>query len=142
MSTPSGFFRASRAVLAAARSATPLTKPDISPSSTKKPTVAAAASAASKSPKVPKEKKVSTSGIMKPTPVSLALQSVVGAPEVSRVEAVKKIWAYIKLHNLQNPSNKKEIICDAKLKKLFNGKDKVGFLEIAKLLSPHFVKAN
>ncbi|KAL0397486.1 UNVERIFIED_CONTAM: hypothetical protein Scaly_0197000 [Sesamum calycinum] len=103
MSTPSGFFRASRAVLAAARSATPLTKPDISPSSTKKPTVAsaAAASAASKSPKVPKEKKASTSGIMKPTPVSLALQSVVGAPEVSRVEAVKKIWAYIKLHNLQ-----------------------------------------
>ncbi|KAL0464344.1 UNVERIFIED_CONTAM: hypothetical protein Slati_0322000 [Sesamum latifolium] len=101
MSTPSGFFRASRAVLAAARSATPLTKPNISPSSTKNPTVAAAASAASKSPKVPKEKKASTSGIMKPTPVSLALQSVVGAPEVSRVEAVKKIWAYIKLHNLQ-----------------------------------------
>lgn len=42
----------------------------------------------------------------------------------------------------QNPSDKREIFCDAKLKKLFNGKDKVGFLEIAKLLSPHFVKTD
>lgn len=45
------------------------------------------------------------------------------------------------LLNLQNPSNKREIFCDAKLKKLFNGKGKVGFLDIAKLLSPHFVKS-
>ncbi|THG10520.1 hypothetical protein TEA_004149 [Camellia sinensis var. sinensis] len=38
-----------------------------------------------------------------------------------------------------NPQNKKEIICDEKLKTIFDGKDKVGFLEIAKLLKPHFV---
>ncbi|GJZ94678.1 TRI1-like protein [Tanacetum coccineum] len=42
---------------------------------------------------------------------------------------------------LQNPSNKKEILCDDKLKTIFNGKDQVGFLEIAKLLSQHFVKS-
>ncbi|KAJ0014476.1 hypothetical protein Pint_20829 [Pistacia integerrima] len=40
----------------------------------------------------------------------------------------------------ENPQNKREIICDAKLKAIFNGKDTVGFLEIGKLLSPHFVK--
>ncbi|KAL9993901.1 putative transcription regulator SWI/SNF-BAF60b family [Helianthus debilis subsp. tardiflorus] len=39
-----------------------------------------------------------------------------------------------------NPTNKKEIICDEKLKTIFDGKDRVGFLEIAKLLAPHFVK--
>lgn len=43
---------------------------------------------------------------------------------------------------LQNPANKREINCDDKLKSLFAGKDKVGMMEIAKLLSPHFIKAN
>lgn len=41
---------------------------------------------------------------------------------------------------LQNPADKREIFCDEKLKQIFDGKDKVGFLEITKLLSPHFVK--
>lgn len=41
---------------------------------------------------------------------------------------------------VQNPQNKREIICDTKLKAIFDGKDTVGFLEIGKLLSPHFVK--
>lgn len=63
-----------------------------------------------------------------------------GESEISRVGAVKKIWAHIKLNNLQNPVDKREIICDDTLKKLFEGKDKVGFLEIGKLLSSHFVK--
>ena len=40
---------------------------------------------------------------------------------------------------LQDPQNKKVIICDEKLKKIFDGKDRVGFLEIAKLIGPHFL---
>ncbi|CAN1759869.1 hypothetical protein LINPERHAP1_LOCUS7303 [Linum perenne] len=36
--------------------------------------------------------------------------------------------------------NKKIIKCDEKLKKIFAGKDEVGFLEIAGLISPHFLK--
>ncbi|EYU27179.1 hypothetical protein ABFS82_02G130100 [Erythranthe guttata] len=132
MSTPSGFLRGTRALFAAAaKSAAPLPKTNVASTSSKKPAAAA---------KPSKEKKASTSGIMKPTPISPTLQSLVGAPEISRVGAVKKIWEYIKLHNLQNPSDKREIICDDKLKKLFNGQDKVGFLQIAKLLSPHFIK--
>ncbi|KAG2680046.1 hypothetical protein I3760_11G079900 [Carya illinoinensis] len=39
-----------------------------------------------------------------------------------------------------NPANKKEIFCDEKLKSIFEGKDVVGFQEIVKLLSVHFVK--
>ncbi|KNA23121.1 hypothetical protein SOVF_027610 [Spinacia oleracea] len=79
-------------------------------------------------------------GILKPVPVSPTLRDFIGAPEAPRTEVVKKVWAYIKLHDLQNPENKREIICDEKLKALFSGKDRVGFLEIAKLLSVHFVK--
>ncbi|KAH7835227.1 hypothetical protein Vadar_024130 [Vaccinium darrowii] len=80
-------------------------------------------------------------GILKPMPVSPALGAFLGVSEASRTDVVKKVWQHIKLNNLQNPENKKEIFCDEKLKKLFDGKDKVGFLEIAKLLSPHFVKS-
>ncbi|KAK8965274.1 Zinc finger CCCH domain-containing protein 44 [Platanthera guangdongensis] len=81
-------------------------------------------------------------GIQKPLPLSPALRKFLGQPEISRSGAVKKIWEYIKLRELQNPSNKREIICDEKLKTIFDGKEKVGMLEVAKLLSPHFVKPN
>ncbi|KAL3330736.1 hypothetical protein AABB24_034520 [Solanum stoloniferum] len=80
-------------------------------------------------------------GILKPQPVSPALGSFLGTKESSRADAVKKVWEYIKTHNLQNPANKREIHCDDKLKTIFDGKDKVGFLEIARLLTQHFHKA-
>ncbi|EOY10365.1 SWIB/MDM2 domain - like 10 [Theobroma cacao] len=41
-----------------------------------------------------------------------------------------------------NPSNKREIFCDEKLKAIFYGKEKIGFLEIGKLLTGHFVKTD
>ncbi|KAK7252594.1 hypothetical protein RIF29_36651 [Crotalaria pallida] len=80
-------------------------------------------------------------GIQKVVPVSSELGKFVGASQVSRTDAVKKVWEYIKLQNLQNPENKKEIFCDAKLKTIFDGKEKVGFTEIARLLSNHFAKS-
>ncbi|KAE9596845.1 hypothetical protein Lal_00007749 [Lupinus albus] len=80
-------------------------------------------------------------GIQKVVPVSSELGKFVGASQVSRTDAVKKVWEYIKLQNLQNPENKREIFCDAKLKTIFDGKDKVGFTEIARLLSNHFAKS-
>ncbi|XP_062224178.1 upstream activation factor subunit UAF30-like [Phragmites australis] len=80
-------------------------------------------------------------GIMQPVPVSDALRKFAGGtPEVSRAGAVKLVWAHIKAHGLQNPANKREINCDEKLKSLFGGRDKIGMMEVTKLLSPHFVK--
>ncbi|KAK1584596.1 hypothetical protein Q3G72_034314 [Acer saccharum] len=93
-----------------------------------------------KSPPKPRESNPNrTSGIFKVGPVSPALASLLGATESSRADSVRQIWSYIKTHNLQNPQNKREIICDAKLKAIFDGKDVVGFLEIGKLLTRHFV---
>ncbi|KAK7835826.1 protein TRI1 [Quercus suber] len=102
-----------------------------------KPTKTAKATpSTSTSTTVPKR----ASGIQKVSPISPQLQTFLGAPEASRSDAVKQIWSYIKLHNLQNPADKREIYCDEKLKGLFDGKDKVGFLEIGKLLFRHFIK--
>ncbi|URE14863.1 hypothetical protein MUK42_33837 [Musa troglodytarum] len=39
-----------------------------------------------------------------------------------------------------DPDNKRVIVCDEKLKKIFGGRDRVGFLEISGLLNPHFGK--
>lgn len=79
-------------------------------------------------------------GLMLPRRTSPDLQEVLGVPEVSRGEALKLIWGYIKANNLQDPSNKKIIVCDEKLKKLF-GKDCVGMLEISGLITPHLLKS-
>ncbi|KAE8702222.1 hypothetical protein F3Y22_tig00110485pilonHSYRG00088 [Hibiscus syriacus] len=77
-------------------------------------------------------------GIMKPRHVSPEMEAVVGVPVIPRTKAVKLIWAYIRENNLQDPENK-IINCDEKLKKIFGGKDRVGFLEIAGLITPHFL---
>ncbi|KAL9342009.1 hypothetical protein Peur_065334 [Populus x canadensis] len=126
-------FKACRALLAPAKPATASKTTVAKPKP--KPKAKAKAKETSTTPGTPR-------GILKPNPVSPVLGDFLGGvPESSRAEAVKKIWAHIKLHNLQNPTNKKEIICDAKLKVLFDGRDKVGFLDIGKLLSAHFPKA-
>ncbi|KAK1316794.1 hypothetical protein QJS10_CPA05g01260 [Acorus calamus] len=79
-------------------------------------------------------------GITKPRPVSLAMEDFLGVSEIPRTQALKQIWAYIKEHNLQDPDNKKVIVCDEKLKNIFGGKERVGFLGISGLLNPHFMK--
>ncbi|XWS49358.1 hypothetical protein CRYUN_Cryun13aG0156900 [Craigia yunnanensis] len=84
---------------------------------------------------------INGSGLMRVMPISPQLGKFLGASEASRTVALKKIWDYIKLHKLQNPANKKEILCDEKLKMIFAGKDTVGMFEITKLHSPHFVKS-
>jgi len=50
---------------------------------------------------------------------------------------VSKIWNYTKKYNLQNPANKREILADARLKPVFDGKDKVSMFEINKHLAKH-----
>ncbi|XP_010271723.1 PREDICTED: uncharacterized protein LOC104607719 [Nelumbo nucifera] len=79
-------------------------------------------------------------GITKPKPISPAMQALLGVQEIPRTQALKQIWAYIKQHNLQDPENKKIIMCDEKLKTIFGGRERVGFLEIAGLINPHFLK--
>ncbi|WOK95823.1 upstream activation factor subunit spp27 [Canna indica] len=101
--------------------------------------MAAAASSAKTGAKADPSK-LKNSGILKPVPVSPAMEKFVGASEISRTGAVKKIWEHIKLYQLQNPTNKREIRCDEKLKSIFGDREKVGMMEIAKLISPHFIK--
>ena len=73
---------------------------------------------------------------MKALTPSAVLAEVIGSAAVPRTEVVKKIWAYIKKHNLQNPKNKRNILADEKLAKVF-GKKEVTMFEMTKLVSNH-----
>lgn len=77
-----------------------------------------------------------TTGFMKPLTPSPALAAVIGPEAVPRTEVTKKIWEYIKKHNLQDAANRRNINSDAKLKKVL-GKDQVNMFELSKLLSAH-----
>lgn len=74
---------------------------------------------------------------MKPLAVSADLAAVVGQGPMPRSEVVKKLWAYIKGKNLQDPTNKRTINADAALKKVFGGRDSVNMFEMTKLVSAH-----
>ena len=78
-----------------------------------------------------------TNALQKPLQPSPELSAVVGAGMLSRGEVVSKIWDYIKKNNLQNPANKREILADDKLKKVFDGKAAVSMFEMNKHLAKH-----
>ncbi|PJC49111.1 hypothetical protein CO033_03350 [Candidatus Nomurabacteria bacterium CG_4_9_14_0_2_um_filter_32_10] len=81
------------------------------------------------------EKKVSA--FMKPMKISEELAEVVGKGPMPRSEVVKALWVYIKKNNLQDPKNKRNIVADAALKKVFGGKSVVNMFEMTKLVSKH-----
>jgi chromatin remodeling complex protein RSC6 len=74
--------------------------------------------------------------LQKPLTPSPELAAIVGASPIARGEVVSKVWTYIKDKNLQNPENKREILADPALHKVF-GKDKVTMFEMNKHLARH-----
>ena len=66
--------------------------------------------------------------------------AVIGVTPLPRTQVIKGLWDYIKAHNLQDPKNKRVINADAKLKAVF-GKDSVGMLELAGIVSKHLTAA-
>ena len=75
--------------------------------------------------------------LTKPMQLSEDLEAVIGKGPMPRSEVVKQIWVYIKKHDLQNPKNKRNILADDKLKKVFGGKGEVSMFEMTKLVSGH-----
>lgn len=74
--------------------------------------------------------------LQQPLTPSKDLEAIIGKGQVTRGDMVSKVWDYIKKNNLQNPENKREILADAHLKKVF-GTDKCTMFEMNKHLSKH-----
>lgn len=75
---------------------------------------------------------------MQPMKVSEDLAEVVGKGPMPRTEVTKKLWAYIKSRKLQDPKNKRNIVPDDKLSKVFGGSKKaINMFEMTKLVNKH-----
>lgn len=65
--------------------------------------------------------------------ISAPLSALLEVDRLSRPQVVKQLWIYIKEHELQNPSNKREILCDDRLRLVFNS-DKIDMFKMNKVL--------
>lgn len=92
--------------------------------------------AKSDAPKAAKSDAPKTGGIFAPIQPSPELGAIVGNDRLPRSEVISKVWEYIKKNDLQNPENKREIVADENLKKIF-GKDRVTMFEMNKHLAGH-----
>lgn len=83
------------------------------------------------------KKRTPNAAFMKALTPSAALAAVVGDKPLPRTEVVKKLWAYIKKHGLQDAKNRRAINADDKLKPVFGGKAQVSMFDMTKLVSKH-----
>ena len=84
-----------------------------------------------------KAKRTPNAAFMKPMNVSDSLAMIVGNKPLPRTEVTKKVWAYIKKNNLQDPKARRNINADANLQKVFGGKKTVNMFEMTKLINKH-----
>ena len=84
-----------------------------------------------------KSKRKPNPAFMRPMTPSAVLAAVVGSGALPRTQAVKKIWQYIKRHNLQDRKNRRNINADARLRPLFGGKSQATMFELAKFVNEH-----
>lgn len=85
-------------------------------------------------------KKGGNSAFMAPVQPDDALAAIVGKDPMPRTEITKKVWDYIKKHDLQDENNRRMINADDKMKKVFDGKDQVSMFEMTKLVNGHLKK--
>jgi len=85
----------------------------------------------------------SPSGFAKPNKISNELCDFIGVPhgtEKSRTDITRYINSYVKVHNLNKPTNRRIILPDDKLRTILNVKDdeEVTFFILQRLISHHF----
>jgi upstream activation factor subunit UAF30 len=98
---------------------------------------AAPKKAAKKAAKKTGAKRAPNPAFMKAMQPDADLGAVVGSQPQPRTEVTKKIWAYIKKNNLQDPKERRMINADDKLKKVFGGKGRVSMFEMTKHVNDH-----
>jgi hypothetical protein len=84
-------------------------------------------------------------GFAKPAKITDEMHEFLSVPkgtEISRTDVTRRVNAYIKEHNLYNPTNKRIILPDAKLRKILGASpdQEVTFFNLQRFLSASFVK--
>ena len=84
-------------------------------------------------------KKKRKSGTQPPYRLSEDMQAVVGTDILPRPQVVSKLWEYIKANNLQNPDDKREILCDDKLQRIMK-KPKISMFKMNVCIGEHLLE--
>mmetsp|Transcript_20648 Transcript_20648/g.30359 ORF Transcript_20648/g.30359 Transcript_20648/m.30359 type:complete len:349 (-) Transcript_20648:492-1538(-) len=88
-----------------------------------------------KKSKVPRKQ-----GQQPPYRLSRELAEIVGVDILPRPQVTQGLWAYIRKHNLQNPENKREIICDKRFRYIMGGEERVTMFSMNKYISKHMIE--
>ncbi|KAI9843207.1 MAG: hypothetical protein M1837_006569 [Sclerophora amabilis] len=89
----------------------------------------------------PKRKVNRSGGFHKPLILSPQLSELLGETALSRPETVKRIWAYVRERDLQDPNDKRQIRCDEPLRTVFKS-DRVHMFTMNKILCGHLFAAD
>lgn len=114
----------------------PFKKADFTKNSTTPKKRKASASSSSSGKKGAKKRKPMNQPLYR---LSDELQVIVGESVLSRPQVVSKLWDYIKAKELQNPSDRRQIICDDKLKAVMK-KGKVTMFNMNQCITPHILE--
>ncbi|RGP68860.1 swib mdm2 domain [Fusarium sporotrichioides] len=82
------------------------------------------------------KKRKAGGGFQKPFNLSETLSELVGETQLSRPQVVKKLWEHIKANDLQDPKDKRQIICDDKMHAVFK-QAKVDMFKMNKDIGSH-----
>jgi chromatin remodeling complex protein RSC6 len=66
------------------------------------------------------------------------LAAIVGDKAIPRIEVIKRVWAYIDKHSLQDPKARRMINTDEALARVFGSRKRISMFEMANLISKHF----
>jgi len=80
-------------------------------------------------------------GFSKAYTLSQPLAELTGHHMLSRPQVVKAIWDHIKANELQDPRDKRDIICDEKLKAVFRS-EKINMFKMNKEIGSHLFEAS
>ena len=109
-------------------------------SATKKKTTKGKAAAKKAAPKKKASDKPKTPRKQPVYQTTEILQAIVGEGDLSRQEVIKRTWAYIKSNDLQSPENKRLIVPDKNLEKLFGDSDPIDMMKLSGFISKHLKK--
>ncbi len=82
------------------------------------------------------KKRTPNAAFLKPLTPSAQLAEIIGKQPLPRTEVTKKVWEYIKKHDLQDAAKRTQINADAKLKAVVKA-DQVTMFELTKLVNAH-----
>jgi chromatin remodeling complex protein RSC6 len=71
--------------------------------------------------------------LMKPSP---ELAEIVGHEPLPRTEVTKRVWDYIRQHNLQDPHDKRTIRADHRLKAIIH-QDSINMFKLTRCINGH-----